>query len=443
MLQKLTVPLPKPQVTNKKDVALMPPGRHRVEGETGLYLFVSPDGQVRRWIFRYTSPVTKRPTETGLDLAKDVSLAQAKTKAGDMRKQIANRICPINAKRAERASAVTFREAADQWIEVHKAAWKPGKDGKDGSQMKNAKLLLHHHGKPLANKPVAEITSDMIQDALAKLWARAPNQGKRALGMFERVLDYGKAKGMRSGDNPAAWRGCFEYRFARRRAADKGHHLALPYEGMAAFMKDLRGRQGRGAGSVALEFTILTCVRTSEALAARWEEIDFDKSIWTVPKERMKGGKEHEVPLSDRAIEILKLQQQHSPGEYVFTGYNRTRLAERTMRSVLHFMDVDCTVHGFRSTFRDWAGDVTQFQREHVEACLAHRVGNDVELAYRRLTALEKRREILKAWAAYCTAQPFDRTSELPGRSTGHPTGCLPLAAKPLISIVMAEVFHC
>ena len=133
-----------------------------------------------------------------------------------------------------------------------------------------------------------------------------------------------------------------------------------------------------------------------------WGEIDWDKKLWTVPKERMKGGREHQVPLSERAIEILWQQKQHSPCEYVFTGNNRTRLADRCMRSVLHHMKVDCTVHGFRSVFRDWAGDLTHFQREHVEACLAHRVGNSVELAYRRLDALEKRRLIMEAWARYC-----------------------------------------
>jgi integrase len=226
--------------------------------------------------------------------------------------------------------------------------------------------------------------------------------------MWSRVLDYAKAKGMRTGDNPADWRGNMEYRFARLRAKDHGHHPALPYEQMPEFMKELRQRQIKGRATTCLEFTILTCARTSEVLGMQWPEVDWEKRTWTVPKERMKAGKEHVVPLSDRAIEILK--QRHVFGgqlttEYVFVGYNRTRLAERSLRAVLHYMEVKYTVHGFRSTFRDWAGDTTHFVREHVEECLAHQVGNDVERAYRRATALEKRRAIMTAWASYCQGQ--------------------------------------
>jgi integrase len=404
MLQKLTV-TPKPKIASNKDIALMPPGRWRVEGEQGLYLNVSPDGQVRRWIFRYTSPVTRRPTETGLDMASAVSLSQAKSKAQGMRKQIANGICPIHAKRADRVSKITFKEAAEGWIKTHEPSWKPGRDGKDGSQMKTAKLVLFHHGAPLANVPVAKVTPDMVEDALKEMWSRAPNQGRRTLAMWSRVLDYARAKGLRTGDNPASWRGMHEYRFPRQRTTDRGHHPALPYEQMPEFMQELRRRQMRGISATCLEFTILTAARTSEVLGMQWSEIDWEKSTWTVPKERMKAGEEHVVPLSNRAIEILKRQRELSLCEYVFEGYNRTRLADRSLRSVLRYMKLSYTVHGFRSTFRDWCGDKTSFQREHVEGCLAHQVGNSVELAYRRSTALEKRRVILDHWASYCAGE--------------------------------------
>jgi integrase len=412
MLQKLTAneensSKTKALVQSNRDVALMLPGRWRVAGETGLYLYVSPDGQVRRWLFRFTSPVTKRVTEAGLDLAPAVSLADAKGKAADLRRQIANGVDPIHAKRAKKANATTFKEVAQQWITVHQSSWKGGDSGR---QIRNATLLLYRHGAAIANKPVSAITSDMIQDALAKLWARVPNQGRKTLGMIERVLDYARAKGMRNGDNPAAWRGCFEYRFAKVKSVDRGHHAALPYEEMPAFMEALRKRQDRSVGALCLEFCILTCARSGEGFGAKWEEIDFDKSIWTVPAERMKGGRKHEVPLSNRALEILSLQRQHSvvtnaTSSFVFTGYNRKQMAERNMRSVLYYMKVKASVHGFRSTFRDWCGDTTHYPREHVEGCLAHRVGNSVELAYRRQTALEKRREILAAWAEYCAAR--------------------------------------
>jgi integrase len=207
-------------------------------------------------------------------MASAVSLAQAKTKAQGMRRQIANGICPIYAKRAERASQVTFKEACDGWIAVHQSSWK---GGDTGSQMRNAKLLLHHHGKPLADKPIASITPDMIQSALEELWKRAPNQGKRTLGMWERVMDFARAKGMRTGDNPANWKGMFEYRFPRRRSADKGHHDALAYEEMPEFMRELRRRQMRGTSAVCLEFTILTAARTGEVLGMQWSEVDWDK----------------------------------------------------------------------------------------------------------------------------------------------------------------------
>jgi integrase len=389
-------------VQSNRDVALMPPGRHRVEGEQGLYLYVSADGQVRRWLFRFTSPATRRVTEAGLDLAANVTLPDAKRKAGDMRKKIAAGVCPIAAKRKERANAVTFREAADAWIETQKPAWK---GGEDGSQMRNAKMLLHKHGATLAHLPVSEVTPDKVQAALDKLWKRAPNQARRALGMWERVFDYAKAKGMRSGDNPASWRGCHEYRFPRRKAIDRGHYAALDHQQMPSFMKALRLRQQErhGAGALALEFTILTAARSGETYGMTWDEVDFEKQLWTIPALRMKGGKKHEVPLCTRAIEILELQRQYANGSgYVFTGHKRGKLADKSMASVLFYMKVKTSVHGFRSTFRDWAGDTTHYAREHVEACLAHRVGNSVELAYRRQTALEKRRVILDHWATFC-----------------------------------------
>jgi integrase len=331
-----------------------------------------------------------------------IALTDAKAKADGLRKQIANGVCPIAARRAERANAVTFREVADAWIETHKPAWK---GGDDGSQMRNAKQLLHKHGAPLAHVPVSEVTPDRVQAALDKLWRRAPNQARRALGMWERVLDYAKAKGMRCGDNAASWRGCHEYRFPRRRAIDCGHYTAMDYQQMPSFMKALRLRQQErhGAGALALEFTVLTAARSGETYGMTWSEINWDKQLWTIPKERIKGGREHVVPLCGRAIEILRLQQQYANvSPFVFTGHNRTRLADKSMASVLHYMKVKTTCHGFRSSFRDWAGDKTNFQREHIEACLAHRVGSAVELAYRRQSALEKRREILQAWAAFC-----------------------------------------
>jgi integrase len=341
--------------------------------------------------------VTHKQTETGLNLANVVSLTQAKARAGDLRKQIASGVCPIHAKRDLCASQVTFKECCDQWIETHKPSWR----GK--SMEKDVNILLHQHGAALANKPVRHITPDVVQGALTELWAKYPLQGRRALAAWERVLDFAKAKGWRQGDNPASWRGCHEYRFARVREIDRKHWDALPYEMMPEFMVALRKKQARSISAVALEFCILTAARSGEVFGMQWSEIDWDKRTWTVPASRMKAGREHVVPLCARAIEMLILQRQYSNGsEYVFTGNRQAKLTNTSMRSVLGYMRVKTSVHGFRSTFRDWAGDKTHFQREHVEACLAHRVGNAVEQAYRRQTALEKRRVILEAWAAFC-----------------------------------------
>jgi integrase len=393
MLQKMTL-------SSNLHVALMPPGRHRVEGETGLYLYVSPDEQVRRWLFRFTSPATKRVTETGLDMAAAVSLSQAKAKAGDLRKQIAQGVCPIAAKRNAKAEQTTFGEAADQWIETNKPSWK---HVDAGSQMTNARVLLKQHGAPLANKRVAEITTDMVETALKPLLSQTPFQARRALGMWERVFDLAKAKGWREGDNPAAWRGNMEYRFPRQRKTDRGHYAALPYEQMPEFMKALRLRQERATGAVALEFLILTCARTGEVLGMRWDEIDWDKKLWALSAERTKQGRAHTVPLSERAMAILEQQKQYRNGsEFVFTGYRQTQMDNKSLAAQLRSMKIDTTVHGFRSTFRDYMGNETNFAREPVEHCLAHRLGNSVEQAYRRQDALNKRRVILSHWAEYC-----------------------------------------
>jgi integrase len=395
--------LTKPQVSNNKDVALKEPGRHRVGGEQGLYLYVSPDEQVRRWIFRFTSPVTKRVTETGLGMASAVSFAQAKAKAGDLRKQIANGICPIHAKRAEQASRVTFRDAAEGWIATHQPAWK---GGSSSSQMKNAKLLLHNHGARLAGKRVGEISVDQIQETLKELWARAPNQARRTLSMFERVFDYTKAKGWRQGDNPCAWKGNMEYRFPRQRTTDRRHYPAMNYQALPGFVQELRKKQDTATWGVALEFLILTCARTKEVLRAQFSEIDWDQKLWVLPKERTKQGREHTVPLSDRAMALLARQKEHSNGsEYIFVGHNQKVLDIKIMYEHLKGMGIEASVHGFRSTFRDYMGNETHFAREPVEECLAHRLGNSTEQAYRRQSALDRRREIMEAWSAFCAGE--------------------------------------
>jgi integrase len=398
------VQLPKVKRDRRKSVRItqsnimkLGPGRNQDKGTPGLYLFVTGDGQIRRWIFRFTSPVSKAVTETGLGPWPAIAPDDARDKAHELRKQIVNGICPIAARRADRAVATTFAEAADAWIETHKPGWR------SASQLKNARILLHQHGAPLAKVPVSEVNPDKIQSALEELWVRHPAQARRALAMFERVLDFARAKGWRNGDNPASWRGMHEYRFPRQKSKELRHFAALPYVELPEFVRKLRVRQSRSSGAVALEFTILTATRTGEVLGMQWSEIDWDNRVWTLPAERTKQGRQHQVPLCNRAMKLLEEQRHYSPGsEYVFTGYKRDRLAEKSMVSVLKNLRVDVTVHGFRSTFRDWAGDMTDFAREHVEECLAHSVGNGTERAYRRQNGLEKRRLIMEEWSGFC-----------------------------------------
>jgi integrase len=386
------------QIFTNRNVIFAPPGRHHA-GIRGLYLYVSPDAQVRRWIFRYTSPVSRRVTETGLGLFPAVAPNDARSKALDLQKQIAAGICPITARRAQRAVVPltqTFGECCEAWIKTHEPGWR------GVSQLRNAKVLLFGHGCKLLVVPVASITANTIQATLTDLWVKYPSQARRALAMFGRVLAFANARAMRAGDNPAAWRGNMEYRFPRQLNIDHKHYSAMDYVELPGFLAKLRRRQVRSAAARALEFLILTAARTGEVLNMAWEEVDWDNKVWTLGAMRTKQGRVHRVPLSGRAMELLAVQHQCRYGSpYVFLG-NRKQLSGKSMVWVLRDMGQTITVHGFRSTFRNWAGDETEFQREHVEECLGHAIGNATERAYRRSDALEKRRVILQAWAEYC-----------------------------------------
>jgi integrase len=240
----------------------------------------------------------------------------------------------------------------------------------------------------------------MVQATLSGLWSKHPNQARRALAAFARVLDFARAKGLRNGDNPASWRGMHEYRFPRQNKINGNHYAALDYAELPEFIRELRVRQRRSAGARALEFLILTCARTGEVLNLTWDEIDLDNKLWTLAAMRTKQGRSHRVPLTARAIELLGQRKGYS--NFVFSGYNRKALSGKSMAYILQTMNLAVTVHGFRSTFRNWAGDMTDYQREHIEESLGHQVGNAVERAYRRSDALEKRRTILQSWCEYC-----------------------------------------
>ncbi len=240
----------------------------------------------------------------------------------------------------------------------------------------------------------------MCSGSSGPIWLTKSETASRLRGRIERVLDFAKARGMRSGENPARWRGHLDAVLPRRQKLTRGHHKAMPFDQVPQFIDRLRGMEG--VAPRALEFLILTAARTGEVLGAKWQEIDLGNRIWTVPAMRMKAGREHRVPLTDRAIAILADLQEIRTGEHVFPGLKRGRpLSNMAMQAVLRRMDVEATVHGFRSAFRDWAGERTHFPREITEAALAHLVGDAVERAYRRGDALDKRRQLMSLWQGF------------------------------------------
>jgi len=271
--------------------------------------------------------------------------------------------------------------------EKHKAQWKS---------------TLATYAAPLRSKPVDTITTDDILAVLEPIWTLKPETASRVRGRIEKVLDAAKAKGFRDGENPARWRGHLDHLLPKPSKMERGHHAAMPYEDVAAFVGDLRKRPT--TATFAVEFCILTAARSGEVLGARWSEMDLAKRLWTVPAHRMKAGREHRVPLSNRAMSILKQLRDADCGEFVFPGQKPKKpLSNMAMEMVLRRMKIEnATVHGFRSSFRDWAGNVTSFPREVTETALAHVIGDKAEQAYRRGDALEKRRILMDSWAAYC-----------------------------------------
>jgi len=276
---------------------------------------------------------------------------------------------------------------ASEWRnEKHKAQWV---------------MTLREYCAPIRSKPVDEIETADVLEILTPLWQRAPETASRLRGRIEAVLDAAKAKGFRSGENPAAWRGHLAHLLPRRQKLTRGHHAAMAYDAIPAFVAKLRERDALAA--LALEFCILTATRTGETLGARWDEIDLTARVWEIPAPRTKTGKAHRVPLSGRALEILETLATGRTGDFVFPGFAPGKpLSNMAMEMVLRRMGVEgATVHGFRSAFRDWAGNETPFPRDVCEAALAHTL-QGVEAAYRRGDALEKRRALMQSWADYC-----------------------------------------
>src|SRR6516162_5459906 len=356
-----------------------------------LYLIVSDTGP-RKWVLRFTWRGKAR--EMGLGTPATVSLADAREKAAHARRMIAQRLDPI-AERKRTGGIPTFVEMADQVREALSAGFR---NEKHKAQWKST---LATYAAPLADKPVDVVGIDDVLAVLKPIWTTKSVTASRLRGRIEKVLDAAKAKGFRQGENPARWRGHLDHLLAKQTKLTRGHHAAMPYERVAAFIGRLW--ESDSLAALALEFCILTAARSGEVLGMRWSEVDLEKKVWTVPARRMKAGREHRVPLSERAVAILKPLPEIKTGDFVFPGQRKNRQRWHTaMNMTLRRMKANFTVHGFRSSFRDWAGNETHYPRDLIETALAHVVGDKAEQAYRRSDALEKRRALMEAWAAYC-----------------------------------------
>jgi integrase len=324
----------------------------------------------------------------------------ARDAAAMARRMVREGVNPIQSRReaarSKDAETVTFGQVADEYFAAKKAEYRNEK------YREMVRVALTRTLASLRPVSVAEINTEVVLAALKPVWVVAPETGKRLREKVAAVLDAAAAKGLRSGENPARWKGHLEHLLPKRQKIEKTHHAAMDYREVPAFIERLRADANIAAH--ALEFTILTASRSNETFGAQWSEIDLRAKVWVLPKERMKSGREHRVPLSGRAVEILERLSEARTGCYIFPSPRGDRpLSHIAMQKVLTRLGVEnATVHGFRSSFRDWAGHETHFPREICEQALAHRLGDAAELAYKRGDFLEKRRELMEAWARYC-----------------------------------------
>lgn len=379
---------------------LITPGYHRVGGVAGLVLQVTESG-ARSWILRATVGGKRR--DIGLGGFPDVTLAGAKEAARAARQKIKNGIDPVQDARAHRsalaaarAAAMPFTDAAAAYIAAHESGWK---NAKHGAQWRTT---LETYAFPIiGNIAVADIETAHIMRVLEVIWTTKTETASRLRGRIESVLDWATVRGYRKGDNPARWRGHLDQLLPARSKVQKvEHHAALNYKELSGFILALHKHAGMGA--LALEFAILTAARSGEVRGATWAEIDQDAAVWTIPASRMKAKKEHTIPLSDAALAILTALPRIVGTDVVFPNTKGAALSDMTLTAILRRMDVGVTAHGFRSTFRDWAGETTAYPREVIEHALAHQLKDKAEAAYARGSLFDKRRRLMADWAKHC-----------------------------------------
>jgi integrase len=377
---------------------LAKPGRHADGG--GLYLKIDAGGS-KRWTFMWVRSGKQR--EAGLGSIHAVPLARAREVATSYRAILADGGDPIDARQAariERDGRKTFGDVAHAFLEANGPGWS---NTKHRAQWR---MTLEVYGKRLMGLAVEAIDTAAVLEVLKPLWQTRPETASRLRGRIEAILDASRVAGHTPADrlNPARWKGHLDKILPKPNKLARGNHAAMPYKSVAAFVTKLHDHKAIAA--LALEFLVLTAARTGEVLGAEWPELDLETKIWTIAAKRMKANREHRVPLSPRAVEILEELAKVRTGAFVFPGQRLDKpLSGKAMGMVLGRMGVhDATVHGFRSAFRDWCGEETHFPREVAEAALAHVIGDKAERAYRRGDALEKRRALMNEWAAFISA---------------------------------------
>lgn len=381
---------------------LTAPGLHFVGGVAGLSLQVSASG-ARSWILRAT--VGTRRRDIGLGGFPDVTLAGAREAARTARALIKEGIDPVDESKAKRsalvasqAAAITFGEAAAKFIGAHESGWKSAKHASQWTS------TLETYAFPTIGKiRVSDIETAHVITILEKIWTTKTETASRLRGRIESVLDWSTVRGYRKGENPARWKGHLDMLLPARAKVQKvEHHAALDYREAGAFMAELAKVEGMGAR--ALEFAILTVARSGEVRGATWAEIDEKAGIWTIPAGRMKAEKEHRIPLASTTLALLAKLPRIAGTDLIFPNSNEkpSALSDMTMTAVLRRMGQTVTAHGFRSTFRDWAGETTAYPREVIEHALAHQLKDKAEAAYARGTLFDKRRRLMADWAKHC-----------------------------------------
>ncbi|NDP49317.1 MAG: integrase arm-type DNA-binding domain-containing protein [Sulfuriferula multivorans] len=388
----------------------------------GLYLQVSKSG-AKSWIYRYQ--LNGRRREMGLGSLSDVPAKDARRRAAEARALVHGKIDPVEHRKQQtvaafelvaqiRAGAVTFKQMALEYIEANRAGWK---NAKHASQWENT--LATYAYPVVGDMPVGAVDTAKVLEVLNPIWLIKTETAKRLRGRIEVILSYAKVKGFRHGENPAAWRGHLDNVLPQPgKIAPHKHHPALPYDQMRDFICKLRGSDGVSA--LCVEFVILTACRSGEALKATWDEIDEEKGVWIVPAGRMKASKEHRVPLSVAALAVLEKAKKLRQGIYIFPSVRSGKpMSDMSLSMLLRRLHPGITVHGFRSSFRDWAAEATHYPGEMAEMALAHSVGNKVEAAYRRGDMFEKRRGLMADWAAWCEPKKVGNVVPLMSKASG------------------------